>query len=198
MDGHSIFETRIQKGNSYKFGENSFAMVKREVLSKLIDAKKAAVLQVMINSKEEMYLKEIAEKGNVSITSTFRILQELVKLGILQKREWKTSKVYSCLENEKVDFLKDLFTIKYDGVKDFIEVVGVFPEVEQIILHGARKKGKANLLLIGEMIDADKVEEICQKIRDKGFDLSYLTLTKEQYAQMAKMGLYSGEKKVLK
>ena len=35
-------------------------------------------------------------------------------------------------------------------------------------------------------------------VKDKGFDLSYLTLTKEQYEQMAKMGLYSGEKQVLK
>jgi DNA-binding Lrp family transcriptional regulator len=172
-------------------------MVKRGVLIKLIDQKKAAILQVITNSKEEMYLKEIAEKSNVSITSTFRILKELVELDILAKKEWKTSKVYYCQKNAKVDFLKDIFTETYDGLNEFVNLVKDFPEVENIILHGAKKKSKANLLLIGQDIDGNKVEDACKQVRDKGFDLSYLTLTKSQYAQMAKMGLYSGEKKVL-
>ena len=64
-------------------------MVKKEVLAKLIDEKKAAVLQIILSSKEEVCLKEVAEKSQVSITSSFRILQELVGMGVLKRREWK-------------------------------------------------------------------------------------------------------------
>ena len=71
------------------------------VIAKLIDSKKAAILGVILNSKEELYLKEVSDKSNVSITSTFRILKELIELDIINKKEWKTSKVYYCQKNGK-------------------------------------------------------------------------------------------------
>ena len=173
-------------------------MGKKEVLATLIDSKKAAILRIILNSKDEMYLKEIAEKSNVPITSAFRILQEFVNLEILQKRHWKTSKLYLCQSNEKVEFLKDLFQEEFDGLQEFVDTVSGISGINNIILHGARKNGKANVLLLGENIDVNPVESACLKLREKGFELTYLTLTKEQYAQMAKMGLYSGEKQNLK
>lgn len=176
-------------------------MERKEVLSKLLDDKKTSVLKILLNSKEELYLKEISEKSKVSLTSTFRILHELTTLGIIQKREWKTSKVYSCEANEKVDFLKELFTEEYDGINEFVRSLQDQSNIQNIILHGARKKDKANLLLIGEGIDIptkEKIDQICKTIKDKNFEITFLTLTPEQYTQMIKMGLYSGEKKILK
>lgn len=173
-------------------------MEKGGVIAKLIDSKKAAILDIVLNSKEELYLKEISDKSNVSITSTFRILKELIELGIINKKEWKTSKVYYCQNNEKVDFLKELFIRTYDGLSDFVKEVKEMPNVENIILHGTKKKNKANVLVIGNNIDADKIDEVCNKIKDQGFEITFMPLAKEQYAQMVKMGLYSGEKKILK
>ena len=173
-------------------------MVKKEVLANLIDSKKAAIIKVMLNSQEELYLKEIAENSQVSITSTFRILQELTEMQVLKRREWKTSKVYSCEKNEKVDFLKELFYEEFDGLSEFVKQVRELSEIQEILLQGAKKKGKANVLLIGENIDVAKIDPVVNSLKEKGYELSYLTLTKAQYTQMSKMGLYSGEKKVLK
>ncbi|MBI2668459.1 helix-turn-helix domain-containing protein [Candidatus Woesearchaeota archaeon] len=173
-------------------------MIRKEVLMALMDEKKAAVLKIILNSKEELYLKEISEKSNVSIASTFRILRELVSVGLLQKRIWKNSKVYTSCQNEKVEFLKSLFEEDFDGVDEFVRLVETVPGIQQIILHGSKKKGKANILIIGEGVNAVQVEDAKAKLKEKSFELSYLTLTKEQYEQMVQMGLYSGEKKVLK
>ena len=173
-------------------------MVKKEVLSKLLDEKKAAILRVLLSSQEEMYLKEIAAKSNVSMASSFRILKQLVALNIIERKEWKTSIVYLAGKNEKADFLKELFLEDFDAIKEFLQGVEPVGGIQQIILHGTRKKDKANILLIGENIETTKVEETCKQLKDKGFELSFLTLTKTQYEQMIKMGLYSGEKKVLK
>ena len=84
-----------------------------------------------------------------SITSTFRILKEFVSWEILDKKEWKTSKVYFCQNSEHVDFLKDLFSEQFDGLQEFVNIIGNFEGVNNIVLHGAKKKGKASVLLIG-------------------------------------------------
>jgi len=170
----------------------------RGVLKSLLDPKKASVLRVVLSTNEERYLSEIAELASVSTASTFRILKELVDLEILEKREWKTSKIYSSLKNPKVEFLKNLFTDEYDGLQDFVKAMEDVKGISQIILHGKQTKGKANVLLIGRHIEIGKIDVIVKAINKRGFEISYLTLGIEQYAQMAKMGLYSEEKKVLK
>ncbi|MBI2572315.1 helix-turn-helix domain-containing protein [Candidatus Woesearchaeota archaeon] len=173
-------------------------MVKKEMLAYLIDDKKAAILRLLLNSSEELYLKEIADRSGVSLTSTYRTLQDFVGLGLVGRREWKTSKVYRMEANDKTAFLKELLHEEYDGVPDFVDAVGGMQGVESVLLQGVRKKGKANILIIGQGIEGGPVEEIAKRIKDKGFDLSFLTLTQNQYEQMMKMGLYAGEKVVLK
>lgn len=172
--------------------------MKNEVVAKLIDTKKASILRILTNAPEEMYLQEIAHKSNVPLTSTFRILRELVSLELVERRQWKTTKVYSYKKTEKNSLLKELFQEDVDGVAEFVHLVEPLPAIQNIILHGTQKKGKANILLIGEGIETAKVDAACQSLKEKGFDISYLTLTKDQYAQMTKMGLYSGEKTLLK
>ncbi len=173
-------------------------MKKKEVLSALVEGKKAAVLDTLLAAKEDLYLKEIAQRSKVSMATTFRILQQLVSTGLLSRKQWKTSKVYRCQDTEEVQFLRELFHTEYDGVQDFVSIVQDIPGVQSIIMQGEGKKGKANLILLGEGMDTNTIEESCQKVREKGFELSYLTLTRKQYEQMVKMGLYGGEKKVLK
>ena len=173
-------------------------MNKKELLGNLIDEKKAAVIKVLLDAKEELVLKEIAHKSKVPITSTFRILHELVRLGVIKRREWKTSKVYLKEQTETVTFLEELFAEEYDGIPDFIQGMQDLAGVQNIILHGGRKKNKANILLIGEGIDSGKVEALCATIRERGFEITHVPLTKEQYTQMSKMGLYAGEKVILR
>ena len=173
-------------------------MSKKEVLGKLLDHKKVAVLRVLLSSSEEMYLKEIAQRSSVSITSTFRILQELTALELVEKRKWKTSKVYGCTQKESTAFLRVLLAEEYDGLKEFVQELETVQGIQQVLLQGTRRKGKANVLIIGQDVEGRRVEEACKRIREKGFELSYLTLTKEQYEQMVTMGLYSGEKVMLK
>ncbi len=189
----------FQKRNLYKSGGVSYYnMNKKEMLLKLIDEKKAVILQTFLDSKEEMYLKEIADKSKVSITSTFRILQEFVSIGIIGRREWKNSKVYFKEQNDKMKFVQEIFEEEYDGLPDFLKAINEIAGIQSIIRYGEKKKGKATLLLIGENIDSSRIETISQQFKEKGFEVSILPLTKEQYQQMCKMGLYSGEKVILK
>ena len=44
------------------------------VVEELFDSNKIAVLKVLINSKEEWYLRELSRKSEVPVTTTFRVL----------------------------------------------------------------------------------------------------------------------------
>lgn len=171
-------------------------MEKKEVLANVIDAKKAAVLRVLLSTSDELYLKEISKKSSVPISSTFRILQELVKAGVLERREWKTSKVYSCKKETKT-FLKELFTEDSPAIQDFLQALKPLPGIENIYLH-SDKKGKNMVLIIGRNLANDLIERLAAQIRENGQELNCLTLTRDQYEQMLRMGLYPQEKKVLK
>lgn len=173
-------------------------MDKKEVLAGLMDRKRVAILKILLGAKEELVLKEIAQKSGVPVSSTFRILQEFADANVIARRVWKTSTVYSSSQGEETDFLRELFQEGYDGVGEFVNMVENIAGVQSIILHGVKRSGKANILVIGSGIDTGKIEDVGNRVREKGFDLSYVTFTRQQYDQMSKMGLYQGEKKVLK
>ena len=65
-------------------------------------------------------------------------------------------------------------------------------------MHGKLTKKKANLLLIGENILKNDVNNMMLDINTEyEFKLSALALTPDQYEQMTSMGLYSGEKETI-
>jgi predicted transcriptional regulator len=171
-------------------------MIKKTVLNALIDNKKAAILRCLLNSSEELCLKEISKASQVSLTTSFRILQNLVELEIISPREWKNSKTYTLPDNDKTKYLRELLHEDYDGVAEFVKIVRGLSGVSKIIQHGTQKKG-ANILILGENINPEILEATRDKIKKQGFNLSFLTLTPQQYDQMVQMGLYPGDKKVI-
>ncbi len=191
-----ILEWGSKKEKVIKQGIFLSAMEKKEVLANLIDAKKAAILRVLLNSSEELYLKEICQKSSVPMSSAFRILQDLAKAGILEKRQWKTSKVYGCQKESKT-FLKELLSDGPEVVQEFLQALKPLPGVENIYLH-SDKKGKGIMLIIGRNLPSDLIERLAAQLRENGQEINYLTLAREQYEQMLRMGLYPLERKVLR
>lgn len=171
-------------------------MIEREVLSGLLDHKKISVLKTLHFAKDEMYLREIAKKSKVSVSSVFRIMQELMGLGLVRMKEVGMMKFFGLVRNERSRFLDGWF--KEESMLDiFVRAVQDMEGLKKVFLQGKIKGNQANVILIGEGIDNSRVKEICDKIKEKGFDLSYLILNGEQFEKLDSMGLYAGEKKVL-
>ncbi len=167
-------------------------VVKREVLGKLIDSKKASILRVLLHAKEELYLKEIAHQSRVPIASAYRILKELTKLELIERRVWKTAKVYRPCQNDEVEFLKELFDDQINPIQEFVSHVKGFSGITDMLLHGDPKKG--NIVIIGEFINQARVQEVAESLQGS---ISFLCLTPNQYAQMERMGMYKEVTKLL-
>lgn len=173
-------------------------MQKIELVRGLMDNKKLAVLDVLFNAHEEMYLGEIAKQSKVPVASVFRILKELVKFELVKVNQIKRLKLYGVDRNEKTLFWGNLLKKGVQVLDDFISIVKEIPGLQEVMLHGEEMKDRANLLLIGENLDEGVLKKAVSDIKDKyGFTITYLPLTLLQYKQMSAMGMYGEKKKVV-
>jgi len=168
-----------------------------EIMENLFDNKIVKILKFFLkNDNGQYYLREISRNTRVSPASTYRILNKLVELKILDINEIKTAKLYSISNNKAVDFMKSIFEV--DVIQHFIEQAALMPQVNEILLLGKKEKAKANVLVLGENINKADMKLLIGEIKEKyDFTINQMSLSREQYEQMSAMGLYPGNKKVL-
>ena len=171
-------------------------MIDKGVLSSLLDRKKFAILKVLYFAREEMYLRELAKKSEVPVSSVFRIIPELTQAGLMRVKTIRMMKFYSLVQNEKSRFLDDWF--KEENVIDaFVEQIRNIEGIKKVLLQGKISNNQANVIIIGSNIDGLKVDDLCNSMKEKGLDLSNVILTEDQFEKLDRMGVYGGEKKVL-
>jgi len=170
-----------------------------DLLTELFDKKILSVLNILVNDRSEgMYLGEIARASEVAPATTFRIVNKLVDIDLVEEQKIKKLKLYKFNRSTRSEFLFKLLKKDVQVLKIFIENIKELEGLQAVLLHGEEAKDKANILLIGHNIDTGKVKEICADIKEKyNFIISPLSLTAEQYESMSKMGLYSGKKNIL-
>ena len=174
-------------------------MLAREVLEGLFDKKKIKILRFFVNkADEEFYLREVSKHTGVSSATTFRVVNQLLKMQVLEVKQIKKLKLYKLGNNPEATILKDLLEEKKSAVQEFVEFVSALPSVERIILHGKESRDKTNVLIIGNNVDAGAVKQKVGEIKDKNkISIIELNLTADQFHQMSVMGLFPGSKKLL-
>jgi len=170
-----------------------------KILEDLFDIKKLKVLRLFYREKgKKFYLREVAKEAGVPLATTYRIMQKLVALNLIDIITLSKFKVFVLAQNENTIFLESFLKESKKIMNYFIDELKKISEIEAVILHGDEEQDKANVLMIGENIDPNTIKRICGFIKEQyNFTISALTLTKEQFAQMSSMGLYSGKKKIV-
>lgn len=170
----------------------------REILEQLLNPSTLKILKLFINHEDQRYyLREIAKLTKVPPASTYRILLQLADIAIVKVERIKRFKLYA-LNTEKSFFLTELLQDRKNAVMEFVNTIKEFDGVQMVVLHGKEDKARANVLVIGNNLDADSIKRNSVYIGEKyGFNIILLTLTPEQYNQMSSMGLYPGKKKIL-
>lgn len=173
-------------------------MSKQEIMRELFDNKILNVLDIFLQNKtSEFFLKEISDQSGVSLTSCYRIVRKLLKLKILSEVKVSRFVVYKVNITEDTKFLEELVIDDQNNLEEFVNLVKKDPNVEKIILHGAASKDKANILIIGNNLETDFKAIVADFKMNKKFNATALTISPEQYFQMAEMGLYPGKKTIL-
>jgi len=170
-----------------------------DILKQLFDKKILRIIDVFLQNKDkQFYLRELGRAADVSPATTYRIIGKLVKAGIVEEINISKFKVYRIIINEKTKGLSKLLKEDVNQLEIFVEKAKELEGIDLIILHGKKTNKSANILIIGNDSVSEKAEAIVNEIRQKhNFNIDLLILSDLQFRQMTKLGVYSGDKKVL-
>ena len=170
-----------------------------DILKQLFDKKILRIIDVFLQNKDkQFYLRELSREASVSPATTYRIIGKLVKAGIIEEIKISKFKVYKIIISEKTKGLSKLLKEEVNPLEIFVEKAKIINGIESIILHGKKTNKSVNVLIIGNDNISKKVDAVVMDIKQKhNFKIDFLILSDLQFRQMTKLGVYSGEKKVL-
>ena len=83
------------------------------IFRQLIDAKTLRILDFLLKNKEKYsHLSEISSQSKVPVASVFRIVNQLVSLGIIEVMPIGKMKIYRIFSNEQTRELENILTQK--------------------------------------------------------------------------------------
>ncbi|HEC77358.1 MAG TPA: nucleotidyltransferase domain-containing protein [Thermoplasmatales archaeon] len=149
------------------------------------------VLQLFFsNPYHEVYLRELARKADASVFSVKRIVDELVKEGmLLERKNGNMRYIKANMDNLFFRYLKIAFSIKKIEESGLIEyLIKNIPALSSIILFGSIAKGEddeksdVDLLVIGQKkkMDLSKFEE------NMGREVRVITMRWSEWREYAK------------
>lgn len=122
-----------------------------------------------LNPYQEIHLRELSRKTQISVYSTKHVVDELIKENMLiEKREGNMRYLKANIENHFFRYLKIAFSVKKIIESGIIShLIENIPAVSSIVLFGSTaigeddKKGDIDILVIGQrkVINLSKFEE---------------------------------------
>lgn len=78
------------------------------IFEELIDDKILKIFRVISKDKGYFHLQKISRLSKVPMSTTFRIVNKLLRLGLLEQIKVDKTKLYKIAENEKTKELKEV------------------------------------------------------------------------------------------
>lgn len=169
------------------------------ILEELFDRKTLKILRLLSKDPEkQFYLREIAQQAKVPVATVYRIMKRLTAINVVDVVQIKRMKLYTYNQGKEGKFVEQLLEVRRGAVEEFVERCKAIEGIQQVILHGRKQKDRANFLIIGDDVPTGPLVEAQAAIKETtGFTVIYLILGRQQYEQMAEMGLYAGDRQVL-
>ncbi len=165
-------------------------MERSNLLCMLFDDKTVAVLKKLLVKKDIFYLRDLSKESGVSLATTYRIVQRLKDLGIVQKKQQDKYSLYELTRSASI----------FEQVYNLI--IGTLPEPSKVFIAklGAIGKFKFHItkdktvFVIGDPTKIDILNEASIEVEaETGTKVKYVLLTDIQFKQMQEIGLIKPE-----
>jgi len=174
-------------------------MSAKNIVEEFFDKKVLSILKLFLfDETGQFYLREVSKKARVPVATTFRIVNKLKDMGIVEETVIKKTKLYSLSHNKDTKILSELLEEKKTVIEEFVEAVSKIDNVQMIVKHGEETKDKINIIVIGNNVDKTLVKKKVGDIKEKyDFNIIEYVLEPGVFNQMSTGGLISGKKVIL-
>lgn len=160
------------------------------LLANLFDSKTVEVLKKLLIKKDIFYLRDISRETNVSLATTYRIVQKLAKLGLVAKEQKDKFTFYTLVRDSPA--YKELYALIIGTAPDPISALRIELESKYgsnfslYLLKGKEKK----VFVVSSIADNKAVKESVDKVSDKiGKKINHMVFTPAQFQQMQEISL---------
>ena len=169
-----------------------------EILADLFDRKTVDVLKCLLKKDKTFYLRDLSREANVSLATTYRIVQRLLAIGLVKKEIHEKFTFYSIVKNSPA-YSELAFLIL--GKKKAVDPVALlkaglakYSDMELYALKGKEEK----YFIVSEQAGPVEIETLISGIEDEtGKRLNYMLINNLQFDQMKQLGLVSKDLKKL-
>jgi len=169
-----------------------------DILKDLFDEKVIEIINLFLDNPEKRFcLTDISSFTKVNIATTFRILNKLISKSFIRTIIIGKVRIYQLEKNEKTMALNKLLRKDSNPLQRFVDEVSQHPRVRKVILESKENKA-AKVLIVGEFLPTDKINKICDKIKnDDNYNISFVEISENQFKGLRNFGSYNLEKKVI-
>ena len=167
------------------------------MLRKLFDEKIITIINSFLDNPQKKFsLTEISSSSKINISTTLRIINKLVRQGIIDVELTGKSKFYKLKPSEKTHTLNKILK-KEDHIQEFIDRIKRDSRVKKIILEMKNERG-AKLLIVGNFLSGEKIRSLAEEIRSKySFRIQFVEISEKQFSEMQDIGLYNLDRKII-
>ena len=163
--------------------------IDKSLLTEVFDEKIVNVIEALLSQETDFFsIRELADKADVTISTTFRIVRSLEKVGFVKKVQRGRIKFFQIQKVAKAyKQLAQLFDIKTD-IDELIKtkIAEKYGDIEIELFSPKKDKNKIFLISEQDLDDAELTKEIAPQANKK---LSLLHITPEQFQKMKTMKL---------
>lgn len=158
-----------------------------KLLSEVFDDKIVTILKCLLSKDNIFYLRDLSRETNVSLATTYRIIQRLMRLGLVTKNASNKIVYYQLAKNSEV--FKELYQVIIGNSTSPLMVLR--KRIEEKCGDGANVYAKdKKIFVISNKLKPEALTLICEEIRELiGIKLDALLVSPTQFKQMKSMGL---------
>ena len=166
---------------------------KSGLLSNLFDKKTVEVLKKLLLKQGNFYIRDLSKETGVPLATTYRIIQKLVGLGIVEKKDMDKFVFYSVKKDSPV--YHDVHALVFGTSADPIELFKLTLRERHSGAFSAYKDKDGKIFIVSDLIKEADVAEIAAYVFGKTQTKpNYIVTTRDFFQKMQDMGLVSKDK----
>ena len=166
---------------------------KTQLLASLFDKKTVEVLRRLMLKQNNFYIRDLSKETGVPLATTFRIIQKLTGLGLVQKKEVEKFVFYSI--NKEAPIYNEVYTLVFGTTNDPMELFKKSLRERYSGAFTAYQDKDKKIFIVSDLLKENEVADLAAFVYQKTeVKPNYILVTREFFQKMQDMSLIQKEK----